>query len=100
MRRETGPRWVNTYLPDRNGGHPALLTLTPYGKDVQEMTLFFPPQDYDSPLWYGGIEAGDMEYLVDNGYAHVIADCRGTGDSEGTFFRFLNEGKDGYDLVE
>jgi hypothetical protein len=91
---------ASVYRPDDEGPHPALLTLTPYGKAVQEMTLFFPPQDYDSPLWYGGIEAGDTAYLVDQGYAHVIADCRGTGDSEGTFSRFLNEGEDGYDLVE
>lgn len=46
-----------------------------------------------------------MGYIVPRGYAHVIADSRGTGHSEGLYAGVSGiggnlEGKDGYDLVE
>ena len=56
-------------------------------------------------LWDGGIEAGDIRAVVEHGYAHVIADVRGTGGSEGELVGNYDlgghgEGKDVYDLVE
>jgi predicted acyl esterase len=92
---------VDIFRPDAPGKFPALLALSPYGKEIQKLLL--PPQPLDrSPLWDGVIEAGDIPYIVSRGYAHIIGDLRGTGDSEGEYIGLHSgsEGEDGYDLVE
>ena len=91
--------------PTRTGKVPALLALSPYGKELQALSLTLPPQARPSPLWNGAIEAGDIRAVVGRGYAHVIADVRGTGGSEGELCGNYDigghgEGKDVYDLVE
>ena len=96
---------ADVYRPDAEGKFPALLALSPYGKELQELVLSFPPQALPSNLWDGCIEAGDISYIVPRGYAHVIADLRGTGHSEGEYAGLSGigrneEGRDGYDLVE
>lgn len=93
---------ADVYLPDDEGAYPALLAYSPYGKDLQDAVLFLPKQSRErSTMWDGTIEAGDIEFITDNGYAHVIADVRGTGDSGGqTVGLFDKAGQDGYDLVE
>ena len=90
---------VDIYRPDASIQVPALLGYSPYGKDVQKLPIFEFPTDRD--LGNGGIEAGDTEYFVSRGYAHVIADSRGTGASQGSYGVFTRkEQEDGYDLVE
>jgi len=91
---------VDIYRPDADGRFPALLALSPYGKEIQELPLA--PQAQGGPLWDGEIEAGDSYYFVPRGYVHVVADVRGTGYSEGEYeFLFSpKEQTDGYDLVE
>ncbi len=96
---------VDIFRPDAEGKFPALLAYGQYGKELEEMGLTFPPQARPSPLWDGGIEAGDTHYIVPRGYVHAVADARGTGKSEGECCGFLGtggdwEGKDCYDLVE
>jgi predicted acyl esterase len=92
---------VDIFRPDAPGKFPALLALSPYGKELQKLLL--PPQPLDkSALWDGNIEAGDIDYIVSRGYVHVIGDLRGTGDSEGEYLGYNSkfEREDGYDLVE
>lgn len=94
---------VDIFRPDAKGRFPALLAISPYGKETQQLQL--PPQALGiSPLWDGNLEAGDTEYIVSRGYAHIIGDVRGTGYSEGEYVGFHSEhkqeGKDGHDLVE
>lgn len=92
---------VDIYRPDAEGKFPALLAMSPYGKEIQSLPI--PPQPREtSPLWDGCIEAGDTEYIVAHGYVHVIADVRGTGYSEGEYVGLFSkqEAVDGYDLVE
>lgn len=93
---------LDVYLPDEEGGYPALLGYSPYGKDIQDGILFLPKQPRnESTMWDGAIEAMDMEYTTDRGYAHVVADVRGTGDSGGQTVGMLDKaGEDGYDMVE
>lgn len=96
---------ADIFRPDAQGRFPALLAYGQYGKELEEMGLTFPPQARPSPLWDGGIEGGDTNYIVPRGYAHVVADARGTGKSEGECCGFIGtggdwEGKDCYDLVE
>jgi predicted acyl esterase len=91
---------VDVFRPEAEGEFPALLAISPYGKGIQTLTM--PPLPPQAPFWNGAIEAGDPEYIVSRGYAHVIADVRGTGKSEGDYRGWMSkkEAEDGYDLVE
>ena len=97
---------ADVYRPDDDRGKfPALLAYGPYGKELEALALTFPPQARPSPLWDGCIEAGDTNYLVSRGYAHIVVDARGTGKSEGESCGVMGsgggwEGRDCYDLVE
>jgi len=73
---------VDVYRPDASGKFPALLAISTYGKETQLMPIPSVPDKGTAP-WDGNIEAGDSPYIVDHGYVHVVADCRGTGYSEG-----------------
>jgi len=89
----------DVFRPDVAGRFPALLSYSPYGKDVQRIT------DDRRPLsprhGNGGQEAGDTRYFVSRGYVHVIADVRGSGDSEGEYnFQGREEQQDGKELIE
>lgn len=74
------------FIGDGTQPLPAILELTPYGRGR------------DRPNFSG--EAG---YWVRHGYAFVIVECRGSGDSQGEL-RFAvgdgGDGEDGYDVVE
>ncbi|WEG09036.1 CocE/NonD family hydrolase [Microbacterium horticulturae] len=84
---------------------PALIALSPYGKELQALALTMPPQRRPSPMWDGCIEAGDIARVVDEGYVHVIGDLRGSGGSEGEHVGNYNAGgvslgQDAYDVIE
>jgi predicted acyl esterase len=84
---------------------PALVALSPYGKELQALALTMPPQRRPSPLWDGCIEAGDIARVVKEGYVHVIGDVRGSGASEGDHIGNYNAGgvplgQDAYDFIE
>lgn len=84
---------------------PALVALSPYGKELQALALTMPPQKRPSPLWDGCIEAGDIARVVKEGYVHVIGDVRGSGASEGEHIGNYNAGgvplgQDAYDFIE
>jgi len=91
---------ADVYRPDGDDPHPALLAYSPYGKTKQALQEV--PQPPASPLWDGGVEAGDPRFLTDNGYVHVIADVRGVGHSEGEYRGWMSkqEAEDGHDLVQ
>ena len=68
------------FLPQMNSERvPVIFTLTPYGADSY----------VDRAL-----------YFSENGYAFVLVDVRGRGDSEGKFEPFVNDSRDGCDIVE
>ena len=84
---------------------PALVALSPYGKELQAMALTMPPQRRPSPMWDGCIEAGDIARIVKEDYVHVIGDLRGSGDSGGEHIGNYNAGgvslgQDAYDFIE
>ena len=58
---------------------PALVCLTPYGRDRLHSTA---------------------KFFAQNGLAFAAVDCRGRGDSSGRFLPHIHDGKDGYDTVE
>ncbi|MBD3926174.1 CocE/NonD family hydrolase [Nocardioides cavernae] len=95
----------DAYASDFGTPRPALVALSPYGKELQALALTMPPQKRPSPLWDGCIEAGDIARVVDNGYVHVIGDLRGSGYSEGDHIGNYNAGgvslgEDAYDFIE
>jgi putative CocE/NonD family hydrolase len=71
----------NIWLPDSTGRHPTILFRTPYDKTPQFRR-------------YGAAA------YVKAGYAVVLQDTRGRGDSEGEFDFYFPDGKDGYDTIE
>ena len=84
---------------------PALVALSPYGKELQALALTTPPQRRPSPMWDGCIEAGDIARIVKEDYVHVIGDLRGSGASEGEHIGNYNAGgvslgQDAYDVIE
>ena len=67
------------YSPDSEQPTPVIFTLTPYIADS------FHPR---------------AVYFAKNGYAFALVDCRGRGNSEGSFEPFFQEARDGHDIVE
>lgn len=92
---------VDIFRPDSGEKFPALLAYSPYWNDGQYLPV--PPGNPHPTASWGNfaIECGDSEYFATRGYAHVIANVRGTGDSEGEY-QLMGplEQSDGYDLVE
>lgn len=67
------------YRPRGEEATPAIFTLTPYIADSYHERAF---------------------HFGQHGYAFLLVDCRGRGNSGGQFEPFVNEGRDGYDVVE
>ena len=96
---------ADVYRGTENRPRPALVALSPYGKELQALALTTPPQRRPSPMWDGCIEAGDIARVVAEDYVHVIGDLRGSGDSEGEHIGNYNAGgvslgQDAYDFIE
>ncbi|MEU9282693.1 CocE/NonD family hydrolase [Streptomyces sp. NPDC048341] len=83
---------ADTYSGVADTPRPALVALSPYGKELQALALTTPPQRRPSPMWDGCIEAGDIARVVREGYVHVIGDLRGSGASEGEHIGNYNAG--------
>lgn len=90
---------VDVYRPDEPGKYPALVAIGSYGKELEAMTAWFPSQPRTGSLWDGDIETGDSVFLNSRGYAHVVADSRGSGFSEGLYKFHESDMNDVYDLI-
>ena len=95
---------ADAYHDTEDAPRPALVALSPYGKELQALALTMPPQRRPSPMWDGCIEAGDIARVVREGYAHVIA-TSGSSGSEGEHIGNYNAGgvplgHDAYDFIE
>jgi len=71
---------ANLFLPETDGKVPAILMRTPYGK--------------------GNEQSKHGKRYAANGYAVVLQDCRGRGDSQGIWEPFLYDRSDGYDTQQ
>ena len=69
------------YIPADTGRWPTILIRTPYVKTPQ-------------------FRRYKLSAYLQNGYAVVLQDTRGRGDSEGEFGFYFTEGKDGFDTIE
>ncbi|MCW2954598.1 MAG: peptidase [Conexibacter sp.] len=88
--RDGTPLMADVHRPDAPGRFPALLAASCYPRQIQNS---------GAPL--GFVEAGASDFWVPRGYAHVIANVRGTGGSGGTYpWLDATERRDLHDLVE
>ncbi len=71
------------YYPPQAGANPTLLMRQPYGRDIASTVV------YAHPVWFAR-----------HGFNVVIQDVRGRGDSEGEFYPFRNEGRDGAETID
>jgi putative CocE/NonD family hydrolase len=82
---------ASLYLPEGDGPFPVVLERTPYGRDAPrsvEVTAA-DPTPMDGPRL--------AAIFTRAGYAVVLQDSRGRGESEGRFEKYLNEAADGFD---
>jgi putative CocE/NonD family hydrolase len=70
------------YYPPQAGAQPTLLMRQPYGRDIASTVV------YAHPIWFAR-----------QGYNVVIQDVRGRGDSEGEFYPFRHEARDGAETI-
>jgi len=70
------------YYAAGDGPRPTLLMRQPYGRDIASTVV------YAHPMWFAR-----------HGYNIVIQDVRGRGGSEGAFYPFRHEGKDGAETI-
>lgn len=73
----------DVWMPREPGKYPIILLRTPYIKSMTAINM---------------AEFG--RYFAEHGYAYVIQDVRGRGDSGGEFDFFFQEANDGYDSIE
>jgi putative hydrolase, CocE/NonD family len=77
---------TDIYLPTRNGKplprEPVILERTPYGKSGKTRR-------------HASAEIANI--YASHGYAVVFQDCRGRGNSQGEYVKYLSDGQDGYD---
>ena len=71
---------ANVFRPKDDARHPVILMRTPYGK--------------------GDEKSGEAKRYIAAGFAMVIQDCRGKGNSEGAWDPFRFDGEDGFDTQE
>jgi uncharacterized protein len=70
------------FYPSAPGQYPSLLMRQPYGRDIASTVV------YAHPAWFAR-----------HGYNVVIQDVRGRGDSEGEFYPFRYEARDGKETI-
>ena len=86
-------RW-GVKIPMRDGVTLHATVFLPKGqKDPVPVIFTFTPYIGDSYM-------DRAMYFAQHGYVYALIDVRGRGNSGGAFEPFVNEGKDGYDIVE
>jgi len=72
---------ADLYRPKKEGRYPAIVVRTPYLKNTTA--------HHETSC-----------YFAEHGYAVLVIDVRGRGDSEGEFIPYRQEAEDGYDCIE
>ena len=81
-------------IPARDGVKLNETVFSPHGqKDPLPVIFTFTP-------YIGDTYTDRAVYFAKHGYVYALVDVRGRGNSSGEFEPFVNEGKDGYDVVE
>jgi len=75
---------ADLYRPDAEGELPVLLRRTPYGKRKNDLAAEF----------------SEARFYASHGYLVVVQDTRGRFGSDGEWYPFRYEGRDGYEAIE
>ena len=75
---------ADAYRPEAPGPYPVLVRRTPYGKRSNDLAAGF----------------SEAHYFASHGYLVVVQDTRGRFTSEGAWYPFIYEARDGYDTIE
>jgi putative CocE/NonD family hydrolase len=75
---------ADIYRPETAGVHPVLVRRTPYGKRLNDLAADF----------------SEAHYFASHGYLVVVQDTRGRFTSDGVWYPFIYEARDGYDTIE
>ncbi len=81
-------------IPARDGVKLNATVFTPHGQK-EPLPVIFTLTPY-----IGDSYTDRAVYFAKHGYVYALVDVRGRGNSGGQFEPFVNEGKDGYDVVE
>ena len=87
----------DVFRPDEQGKFPAILGVHSYDNSWQSA----PSMPIEMNGSNASVEAGDSYFYARRGYAHVIANVRGSGKSDGSFMNYgPREVKDTYETIE
>jgi predicted acyl esterase len=97
--------YTDVFRPVDDNPHPAILALSPYGKEIGSQWLDDVPFRAGVPKKaVSGLqkfEGPDPAYWVNHGYAVINPDVRGAYNSEGVILFFGSDyGRDGRDIIE
>jgi predicted acyl esterase len=97
--------YADIFRPADDEKHPAIIAMSPYGKEIGTQWLDDTPTHAGVPMKATSglqkFEGPDPAYWVDHGYAVINPDVRGAYKSEGIMLFFGSDyGRDGADIVE
>ena len=97
--------YTDVFRPNDNEKHPAIMAMSPYGKEIGSQWLDDTPNHAGVPLKATSglqkFEGPDPAYWVNHGYAIINPDVRGAYNSQGIILFFGSDyGRDGADIIE
>lgn len=97
--------YTDIFRPNDSERHPAIMAMSPYGKEIGSQWLDDTPNHAGIPMdatsGLQKFEGPDPAYWVDHGYAIINPDVRGAYNSEGVILFFGSDyGRDGADIIE
>ncbi len=97
--------YTDVFRPNDSEAHPAIMAMSPYGKEIGSQWLDDTPNHAGIPVEATSglqkFEGPDPAYWCRHGYAVINPDVRGAYNSEGIILFFGSDyGRDGADIIE
>ncbi len=97
--------YTDVFRPNDNKKHPAIMAMSPYGKEIGSQWLDDTPNHAGVPVnatsGLQKFEGPDPAYWVNHGYVIINPDVRGAYNSQGIILFFGSDyGRDGADIIE
>ncbi|MGN0553709.1 MAG: CocE/NonD family hydrolase, partial [Oscillospiraceae bacterium] len=97
--------YTDIFRPSDNEKHPAIMAMSPYGKEIGSQWLDDTPNHAGIPMnatsGLQKFEGPDPAYWCSHGYVVINPDVRGAYNSEGIILFFGSDyGRDGADIIE
>ncbi len=103
--RDNATIYTDIFRPADEEPHPAIMAMSPYGKEIGSQWLDDTPNHAGIPMEATSglqkFEGPDPAYWCNHGYAVINPDVRGAYNSEGVILFFGSDyGRDGADIIE